>query len=61
MIAIILAFLDENAFASCFTGNLQGGAFYLNLLVTGMMILQTIATIFSGMDYMKGAKDLIKD
>ncbi len=61
MIAIILAFLDVNAFAKCFTGELEGVPFLLNLTVTIMMIVQTIATIFSGVDYMKGAKDLIKD
>lgn len=59
MIAIILAFIDIHSFAECFTGNLQGGAFLLNLAVTIMMIIQTIATIFSGVDYMKGAKDLM--
>lgn len=61
MIAIILAIVDLHAFGECFTGTLQGGAFVLNLVVTIMMIVQTIATIFSGADYMKGAKDLIKD
>ncbi len=61
MIAIILAFIDLHSFAECFGGNLQGVAFFLNLAVTIMMIIQTIATIFSGIDYMKGAKDLIKD
>ena len=60
MIAIILAFLDLHAFGEAFTGNLQGGDFVLNLVVTVMMIVQTIATIFSGIDYMKGAKSLIK-
>ena len=59
MIAIILAFIDVHAFAQCFTGELQGIEFALNLAVTIMMIIQTIATIFSGIDYMKGAKDLI--
>lgn len=61
MIAIILAFVDLYGFAECFTGTLQGVAFVFNLVVTIMMIVQTIATIFSGIDYMKGAKDLIKD
>ena len=60
MIAIILAFLDANAFAKCFTGSLNGIDFVLNLVVTIMMIIQTITTVFSGIDYMKGAKDLIK-
>ena len=60
MIAIILAFLDLNAFGECFTGILQGGDLILNLIVTIMMIIQVIATIFSGIDYLKGAKKYIK-
>ncbi len=60
MIAIIVAFLDLNAFGECFTGTLKGGDLVVNLFVTIMMIVQTIATIFSGIDYMKGAKKLIK-
>lgn len=60
MLAIILAFLDLNAFGDCFTGTLQGGDLILNLIVTIMMIIQVIATIFSGIDYMKGAKKYIR-
>ena len=59
MIAIILAFLDLNAFGDCFGGMLQGGDAILNFAVTIMMLVQTIATIFSGVDYLKGAKKLI--
>ncbi len=61
MIAIILAFLDLNAFGECFSGTLRGGDLVLNLIVTILMILQVIATVFSGIDYMKGAKKYIKD
>ena len=61
MIAIILAFLDVNAFGDCFSGQLTGIPFVLNLGVTIMMIVQTIATIFSGYDYLKNGKDLLKD
>ena len=61
MIAIILAFLDLNAFGECFLGVLQGGDLVLNFVVTIMMLIQTVATIFSGVDYLKGAKNLIKD
>lgn len=61
MIAIILAFLDVNAFGACFSGTLSGLYLIFNILVTFMMIIQTIATIFSGIDYLKGAKELIKD
>ncbi len=59
MIAIILAFVDTHSFGECFGGSLAGGAFILNLAVTIMMIIQTIATIFSGIDYLKGAKETI--
>ena len=61
MIAIILAFLDVNAFGACFKGNLTGFTLILNAMVTIMMIIQTIATIFSGYEYLKEGKDLLKD
>lgn len=61
MIAIILAFIDVNSFGTCFSGELSGFAFALNLVVTVMIIIQTIATIFSGYEYLKGEKDLLKD
>lgn len=61
MIAIILAFLDVNAFGACFKGNLTGFALILNSIVTIMMIIQIIATIFSGYEYLKEGKDLLKD
>lgn len=61
MIAIIIAFVDLNAFAECFKGTLSGFPFVLNLLVTIMMIIQTIATVFSGYEYLKDGKDLLKD
>ena len=61
MIAIILAFVDINAFGRCFTGELTGISLGLNLVVTLMMIIQTIATIFSGYEYLKEGKDLFKD
>ena len=61
MIAIILAFVDINAFGKCFTGELTGISLGLNLVVTLMMIIQTIATIFSGYEYLKDGKELFKD
>mgnify|MGYP004567530305 CR=1 FL=1 len=61
MIAIILAFVDINAFGRCFTGELTGISLCLNLVVTLMMIIQTIATIFSGYEYLKDGKELFKD
>lgn len=61
MFAIILAFIDLNSFGDCFKGNIHGIEFFINIIVTLMMIIQTIATIFSGIDYMKGFKELLKD
>ena len=61
MIAIIFAFIDINAFGECFNGTLQGFALVLNIFTTIMMIIQTIATVFSGYDYLKGAKKLLKN
>lgn len=60
MVAIIFAFIDTNQFGACFNGNLQGISFVLNVFTTSMMILQTVATVFSGYDYLKGAKELLK-
>lgn len=60
MIAIMLAFVDLNAFGECFTGNLQGASLVFNILVTVMMLVQTLATIISGIEYMKGANKIIK-
>ena len=60
MVAIIAAFIDVNAFGECFNGTLTGWDLILNGFVTIMMIVQTIATIFSGYDYLKGSKELLK-
>ena len=61
MIAIILAYIDIGVFFECFTGELTGIRFAINLFATIMMLLSVIATIFSGIDYLKGGKDLLKD
>lgn len=61
MTAIILAFVDVNPFGACFSGELLGFSFGLNLVVTVMMIVQTISTIFSGYEYLKDGKDLLRD
>ena len=62
MIAIILAFIDNNSFGTIFTGTLTNGyEITINILTTLMMINCVIATIFSGIDYLKGGKELLKD
>ena len=59
MLAIILAFIDTNAFCACLSGNLAGGELILNSIVSIMLIVQTIATIFSGINYMKDFKNIL--
>lgn len=61
MIAIIIAFIDNNTFATVFTGKLTGYEFAINSLSTFFMIVCVIATVFSGWDYIKNGKDLLKD
>ena len=61
MIAIMLAFIDKNPFGAIFTMQLTAMEFAINLIVTLMMIICVIATVFSGRDYIKSGKDLLKD
>lgn len=61
MFAIIVAFIDINEFGAIFTKELETIPFIINLLTTSLMILCTISTIFSGYEYMKNGKDLLKD
>lgn len=61
MIAIILAFLDVSSFAEFLSGNLTGLNLIINILWSAMMLISVIATIFSGWDYVKDGKDLLKD
>ena len=60
MIAIIVAFLDVNAFGTCFKGGLSGIPLILNITQTILLIACTIATVFSGWDYLKNGKELFK-
>ena len=61
MIAIILAFIDINAFAAFLKTNLTGYNLTINILSTTVMFISVIATIFSGWDYLKDSKELFKD
>lgn len=61
MIAIILSFIDLNAFATCLKGNLTGWSLAVNILSSLFMFVSVIATIFSGWSYVKGGKDLFKN
>jgi len=61
MIAIILSFLDINAFAAFINTKLMGYNLIINILSTTIMFVSVIATIFSGWSYIKDGKDLLKD
>lgn len=60
IIAIIIAFLDINSFGACFKGELSGLALIINMLQTVMMLICTVATILSGLDYLKNGKQILK-
>lgn len=61
MLAIILAFLDVNKFGNLFENQMDTIPFILNLLVTLLMIICVLATLFSGYEYLKGGKEILKD
>lgn len=61
MIAIILAFIDTSYYGAIFTGGLSGYTYIINLVMTGLMTISVIATIFSGYDYIRKGKDLFKE
>lgn len=61
MIAIILAFIDINKFGAFINEKLSGFSLVLNILATLFMFISVIATIFSGWDYLKDSKELLKD
>lgn len=64
MIAIILAFINingTNVFFGFLNNNLTGMELIINILTSIMMLISTIATIFSGWDYVKNGKNLLKD
>ena len=60
MLGLTIAFLDVHSFGAIFTENLTGGAYVLNLATTLLLGISVIATIFSGIDYLKGSKKLFK-
>ena len=61
MIAIILAFIDINGFFTFIGTKLTGFSLVLNVTASVIMLISVVATIFSGIDYIKGGKDLLKD
>lgn len=61
MLALIVALIDTNAFGAIFIKSLSTYEFIINLFVTIMMSISVVATIASGIDYVKDGKELLKD
>ena len=59
IIAIIIAFLDINSFGRFLAGGLTGIQLVLNISQTLMMTVCVLATIISGIDYLKDGKKLL--
>lgn len=60
MLGLVVAFVDVNGFGAIFSGKLTGAAFGLNLVTTVLLSISVIATIFSGIDYLKGSRELFE-
>lgn len=62
MVALVLCFVDTYGFAYFISNTIENTGFLvLNIIVTILLIISVIATIFSGWDYLKKGKDLLKD
>lgn len=61
MIGLIIAIIDTNYFGAFLGGNLLGISLVINIVSTVTIFISVIATIFSGWDYLKNGKDLLKD
>lgn len=65
MVAIIMMFLDKYSFAAVLNSNarvtMNTFEIIFNSFTSVLMFVSVIAAIFSGWDYIKGGKDLLKD
>ncbi len=61
MIALIFAFIDVGSFFQFVNGSLGGYQLVINIISSVMLAISVVATIFSGWDYLRGGKDLLKD
>ncbi|MCR5185753.1 MAG: CDP-diacylglycerol--glycerol-3-phosphate 3-phosphatidyltransferase [Clostridia bacterium] len=65
MVAIILIFVDRYSFGDFLFGEIRIDmstfSLIFNIITTVLLTISTVATIFSGYDYLKNGKDLLKD
>ena len=59
MFALVLALVDMNQYAKCLSGELSGFPLVLNIASSLLMTISVIATVFSGLDYVKNGKELL--
>lgn len=60
MVALTLMFIDRNPYGAIFNLNISGVEFALNLITTVLITISVIATVFSGYEYLKDGKELLK-
>lgn len=60
MIAIVLTFIDLHVFFAFVSEGLTGYELAINILASAFMIISTIAAVFSGVNYLKGCKELFE-
>lgn len=60
MVGLIVALIDMNSFGKFIDGSLSGMSLILNIISTILLSISVIATIFSGWDYIKNGKDLLR-
>ena len=64
MFGVIFAFINinnTNIFLNFLNIKMQPFELFINVITTALLIISTIATIFSGWDYVKDGKELFKD
>ena len=61
MVAIILIFIDKYNFFDFINTSMTLGRYGINIFSSILMFISVIATIFSGWDYLKNGKNLLKD
>ena len=61
MIALIFAFVDIGGFFTFIKGGLSGAHLVINIIASVMMAISTVATIFSGWDYVWKGRNLFKE
>ena len=61
MIALIFAFVDVGGFFTFVSGGLTGGHLVINIISSVMMAISTVATIFSGWNYVWDGRNLFKE